>query len=88
VFTCLATPASGDLDAMRERFAEAFGKAGLSGAETAVVYEQSMENGFGQSCRGYILLRYLGHPRIRVLHGGLGAWHAAGRYFRRVGSLK
>lgn len=78
VFTYLATSASGGLDAMREKFAEAFGKAGLSGAETAVVYEQSMETGFGQSCRGYILLRYLGYPRIRVLHGGLAAWHAAG----------
>jgi thiosulfate/3-mercaptopyruvate sulfurtransferase len=78
VFTYLATPASGGLGALREKFAEAFGHAGLSGAETAVVYEQSMETGFGQSCRGYILLRYLGYPKIRVLHGGFAAWRAAG----------
>jgi thiosulfate/3-mercaptopyruvate sulfurtransferase len=77
VFTYLATPSSGGLDALRERFAEAFGKAGLSGVETAVVYEQSMESGFGQSCRGYILLRYLGYPRIRILHGGFAAWRIA-----------
>jgi len=44
---------------MREKFAGIFGAAGLSGAETAVVYEQSMNTGFGQSCRGYVLLRYL-----------------------------
>jgi thiosulfate/3-mercaptopyruvate sulfurtransferase len=74
VFTYLATSSSGGLGALREKFAEAFGKAGLSGAETAVVYEQSMESGFGQSCRGYILLRYLGYPKIRVLHGGFAAW--------------
>ena len=78
VFTYLATSSSGGLGALREKFAEAFGKAGLSGAETAVVYEQSMESGFGQSCRGYILLRYLGYPKIRVLHGGFAAWRAAG----------
>ena len=78
VFTYLATSESGGLHALREKFAEAFGKAGLSGAETAVVYEQSMESGFGQSCRGYILLRYLGYPKVRILHGGLTAWHNAG----------
>ncbi len=78
VFTYLATVSTGGLAALRERFTDAFAKAGLSGAETAVVYEQSMETGFGQSCRGYVLLRYLGYPRIRVLHGGFTAWRAAG----------
>ena len=77
IFTYLATPSSGGLAALREAFADAFGKAGLSGAETAVIYEQSMETGFGQSCRGYILLRYLGYPKIRILHGGFTAWRAA-----------
>jgi thiosulfate/3-mercaptopyruvate sulfurtransferase len=63
---------------MRESFALAFGKAGLGGAETAVIYEQSMNTGFGQSCRGYVLLRALGYPKIRILHGGYAAWMAAG----------
>ena len=35
---------------------------GCPATETAVVYEQSMNTGFGQSCRGYVLLRYLGYP--------------------------
>ncbi len=77
VFTYLATSSSGGLGALRDKFAEAFGRAGLSGAETAVIYEQSMESGFGQSCRGYILLRYLGYPEIKILHGGFAAWRAA-----------
>lgn len=77
VFTYLATSSSGGLGALRDKFAEAFGNAGLSGAETAVIYEQSMETGFGQSCRGYVLLRYLGYPKVRVLHGGFAAWRAA-----------
>jgi len=78
VFTYLATSTPEGVKALRDKFAVAFGKAGLSGAETAVIYEQSMSTGFGQSCRGYVLLRSLGYPKIRVLHGGYAAWMAAG----------
>ena len=78
VFTYLATSTPQGMEALRDTFAAAFGKAGLSGAETAVLYEQSMSTGFGQSCRGYVLLRSLGYPKVRVLHGGYAAWVAAG----------
>ena len=78
VFTYLASSTPEGLEALRDRFASAFGTAGLSGEETAVFYEQSMSAGFGQSCRGYVLLRYLAYPKIRVLHGGYAAWVAAG----------
>ena len=78
VFTYLAKSTPEGLAALRDTFANAFGKAGLSGEETAVMYEQSMDTGFGQSCRGYVLLRHLGYPKIRVLHGGFSAWRAAG----------
>ena len=37
-----------------------------------------MDTGFGQSCRGYFLLKYLGYPRVKVLHGGLQGWLAHG----------
>lgn len=79
IFTYLATSTPEGVEALRQTFTEAFSKAGLSGKETAVVYEQSMTTGFGQSCRGYVLLRYLGYPRdkIKVLHGGFNAWRAA-----------
>ena len=78
VFTYLASSTPEGMTALRDTFAMAFGKAGLSGPETAVIYEQSMSAGFGQSCRGYVLLRYLGYPKIRILHGGYAAWLAAG----------
>jgi thiosulfate/3-mercaptopyruvate sulfurtransferase len=78
IFTYLATSTPEGFVALRDTFAAAFGRAGLSGEETAVIYEQSMVGGFGQSCRGYVLLRYLGYPRIKVLHGGFAAWVAAG----------
>src|SRR6202047_2853596 len=60
IFTYLATSTPEGLKALTDKFAKAFGDAGLSGAETAVIYEQSMNTGFGQSCRGYVLLGYLG----------------------------
>src|SRR6476469_10417083 len=78
IFTYLATSTPDGVAAMREKFASTFGAAGLSGTETAVVSAQSMNTGFGQSCRGYVLLRYLGYPKVRVLHGGYAAWVAAG----------
>jgi thiosulfate/3-mercaptopyruvate sulfurtransferase len=79
IFTYLAMSTPEGVAAMRDKFAEIFGAAGLSGKETAVVYEQSMSSGFGQSCRGYVLLRYLGYPKIKILHGGYAAWAAAGQ---------
>ena len=43
-----------------------------------MIYEQSMNTGFGQSCRGYFLLTMLGYPKVKVLHGGYDAWAMAG----------
>ncbi|MEI2385152.1 sulfurtransferase [Breoghania sp. JC706] len=78
IFTYLATSSADGIAELRHKFAEEFGAAGLSGEETAVIYEQSMATGFGQSCRGYFLLQYLGYPKVKVLHGGYQAWEAAG----------
>ncbi len=78
IFTFLATSTAEGLSELKQTFAEAFGSVGLSGAETAVLYEESMNSGFGQSCRGYFLLTWLGYPKVRILHGGLSAWKAAG----------
>lgn len=77
IFTYLATSTPEGVAALKSKFAEAFGKAGLSGRETAVVYEQSMNSGFGMSCRGYFLLSFLGYAKVRVLDGGYVAWTAA-----------
>ncbi len=78
IFTYLATSTPEGMAALRQKFADAFGAAGLSGAETAVCYEESMNSGFGQSCRGYFLLSWLGYDKARVLHGGMQAWKTAG----------
>ncbi len=78
IFTYLATSTPEGMATLRQKFADAFGAAGLSGAETAVCYEESMSSGFGQSCRGYFLLSWLGYEKAMVLHGGMQAWKAAG----------
>jgi len=79
VFTFLATSTPDGLKELKATFATALGAAGLSGAETAVFYEDAMDSGYGQSCRGYYLLTWLGYPKIKVLNGGFSAWTAAGR---------
>jgi thiosulfate/3-mercaptopyruvate sulfurtransferase len=79
IFTFLATSTAEGTAELFNKFAAAFGAAGLSGAETAVIYEQSMSSGFGQSCRGYFLLQALGYSKAKVLHGGIAAWTAAGK---------
>lgn len=76
IFTFLATSSREGLEELRVKFADAFGAAGLSGEEVAVVYEDSMNTGFGQSCRGYFLLKFLGYPKAAILHGGYQAWLA------------
>jgi len=78
IFTYLSSSTPEGQKELQTKFAEIFGKAGLSGKELAVVYEESMNTGFGQSCRGYYLLKFLGYPRAAVLHGGFKAWTDSG----------
>ncbi len=77
VFTYLATSTPEGMAELRQKFADLFGAAGLGGEQTAVIYEGNMSSGFGQSCRGYFLLSFLGYPKAMVLHGGFQAWEAA-----------
>jgi thiosulfate/3-mercaptopyruvate sulfurtransferase len=78
IFTFLATSTPEGLQELKATFAKALGDAGLSGKETAVFYEDAMNSGYGQSCRGYYLLTWLGYPKIKVLNGGFSAWRAGG----------
>ena len=78
IFTYLATTDPDGIETLKDKFASLFSAAGLSGKETAVLYEDAMNTGFGQSCRGYFILSYLGYPKIKVLHGGYQAWVGAG----------
>ena len=74
IFTYLSTKENGGYEAMRRHFAELFGNAGICGNERIVVYEDAMDNGYGRSCRGYFILKHLGHKNVTILHGGYQAW--------------
>lgn len=75
VFYYLATTTPEGLEEMQEHFATLFGEAGLTGEETAVLYEE----GFSlKSPRGYWILEYLGYPKIAVLQGGMRGWRESG----------
>jgi thiosulfate/3-mercaptopyruvate sulfurtransferase len=78
IFTFLATSTAEGLTELKGTFAQHFGAVGLSGKETAVFYEDALNSGYGQSCRGYYLLTWLGYPKIKVLNGGYSAWKASG----------
>ena len=79
IFTYLATTTPDGVTTMTDKLAQTFGAAGLGGEETAIIYEGSMDTGFGQSCRGYTLLKYLGYPKVKILHGGFATWVAEGK---------
>ena len=78
IFTFLATSTAEGLTELKGTFAQHFGAVGLSGRETAVFYEDALNSGYGQSCRGYYLLTWLGYPKVKVLNGGYSAWKAGG----------
>ena len=78
IFSYLSTSTPEGLKGMQDLFADLFGKAGLSGKELAILYENAMDTGYGQSCRGFFLLKSLGYSRASILHGGYKAWQDAG----------
>jgi thiosulfate/3-mercaptopyruvate sulfurtransferase len=61
-------PAAGDFQAVMRG-------AGVSRRGMVVVYDEADSTA---AARAWWLLRYFGHPRVRVLDGGYRAWTAAG----------
>jgi thiosulfate/3-mercaptopyruvate sulfurtransferase len=58
------------------QFQAAMRRAGVSGGRDVVVYDEADAIA---AARGWWLLRYFGHARVRVLDGGYRAWVAAGQ---------
>lgn len=57
-------------------FGAAMRRAGVSGDRPVVVYDAADSTA---AARAWWLLRYFGHPDVRVLDGGFRAWVSAGR---------
>lgn len=55
--------------------ARRYAAAGVSKFRPIVIYE---ENTGMRAARDVWILQYVGHPRVRMLHGGLAAWREAG----------
>lgn len=66
------------LKKLQEYFAEILSREGISSAAWLIVYEDTFNNGYGQSCRAAFLLKYLGCAQVSILHGGYRAWLRAG----------
>ena len=77
-FTYISLPDNGGHPAMVDHFKLLLRGAGLCTHHKVVVYEDAMDNGYGQSCRAWFLLKYLGQPWAAVLHGGYRAWKSKG----------
>ena len=82
VFTDLGRDLSGEPGAAgrhplpeREAFEAAMRRVGVRAAAQVVVYDAADSTA---AARAWWLLRYFGHPDVRVLDGGYAAWTAAG----------
>ncbi|MEW2520926.1 sulfurtransferase [Actinacidiphila alni] len=64
-----------------EDFGAAMRRAGVRADRDVVVYDDWQ--GWG-AARAWWVLRWAGHPRVRVLDGGLAAWRAAGHPLSRT----
>lgn len=77
IFTYIAMEKNGGYSALVNHFEKLLGEKGINSSDPLVFYEDAMDNGYGQSCRGWFILKYLGHQAfVTVLHGGFRAWRA------------
>ncbi|ETO06360.1 hypothetical protein RFI_31040 [Reticulomyxa filosa] len=62
--------------AMQKYFAKKLSSLGISGAsnEHVVVYDQGERGLYPVSCRSSFILKYMGHPNVSVLKGGLNSF--------------
>lgn len=75
IFTYLSRSDKEGVKELVSTFEKLFQKAGLNGNEHVITYEDCLKTRFGASCRGYYLLKLLGHNNVNVLNGGWEAWN-------------
>lgn len=77
-FTYLATSDEEGCNNFRLHFSDLLSAAGVDSSRQVVIYEDKLNNGFGQSCRGWLIMQALGHSDAFVLEDGFYGWKAAG----------
>jgi thiosulfate/3-mercaptopyruvate sulfurtransferase len=65
----------------REQLARKLGELGIGPATQVVTYDEA---GGMFAARAWWLLRWLGHPAVAVLDGGIAAWQQAGGVFEQA----
>lgn len=78
VFFYLSMTTPDGLDELHQTFTRHFSEIGLTPDKTAIIYEDAFDSRYGGSCRGYWLLKYLGHEKVGILDGGMSAWTEEG----------
>ena len=74
-FTYICDDSSGGIPGMVSYFKSILEKNGITNNHHVVIYEDALDNGYGQSCRGWFIFNLLGHKgTVSVLHGGYKAW--------------
>lgn len=76
-FTCEMMSNPSSIQKFQEIFENIIVCAGLTGKERAVIYEDAMDSGNGQSSRAYYILKYMGYPHVGIIDGGFKAWQQA-----------
>jgi len=75
-FTYLTMTSPRGIKHLQKTFTNLLQDHGINGDEQLITYEGMMRGMYGASCRAWYLLDLLGHPNVRVLHGGWEAWKA------------
>ncbi len=78
IFYFLSKSTDDGLDELKSVYTELFSKAGISSDKMVIIYEDNLNTRYGASCRGFWLLKYLGHQHIGILEGGYSQWKKMG----------
>ena len=80
IFTFLVTPEGRRIGKVLQKFfKQKLELNGIRPDDSVIIYEDAMDNGYGQSCRGRFLLNYFGHKDVRVF-----SWRIPGLGVKRT----
>ncbi len=78
IFYFLSTSTDDGLNELKSVYSDLFSNAGISSNKMVIIYEDNLNTRYGASCRGFWLLKYLGHQPVGILEGGYSQWCKTG----------
>ncbi len=64
IFSFLGNSDEDGVNLLMNLFEDAFQRAGINSDDHLIMYENSLNSRFGSSCRGYFILKTLGHNKV------------------------